>query len=116
MKESFINKIKTILEEEKNALLGKRHQDLDIDLSGDEVDAIQGKILANVQNQLNSRNQAKLKNIESAHERIKEGTFGLCEECGEQIAEKRLLINPMFLTCISCAEKLEFQAKNHRKS
>jgi len=30
-----------------------------------------------------------------------------CEECGEQIAAKRLLVRPTATTCIRCQEQLE---------
>jgi len=30
-----------------------------------------------------------------------------CEECGEQIASKRLTVQPNAMTCISCQEGLE---------
>ncbi len=115
MKEQFISKIKKILEEEKNQLLNKKTEEDDIDQEGDDVDLIQSKILANIQTQLLLRNKNKLQNIDAAFLRIKDGSFGLCDCCGEFIAEKRLLFNPMFINCITCAEKLEFQQRNHRK-
>ena len=35
--------------------------------------------------------------------RIKEGEFGFCLNCGDEIAVKRLDIDPSIPTCISCA-------------
>jgi DnaK suppressor protein len=49
--------------------------------------------------------------IDNALKKIADGSFGNCEECGEEIAEKRLLINPGFITCIGCAEKLELMKR-----
>jgi len=109
------NKIKKSLLEQKELLLTKQQESNDIDISGDEVDEIQGKILANVQAQLSSRNKMKLRSIEIALEKISEGTFGICEECGDEIADKRLSINPLFENCISCAEQLEMNARQNKR-
>ena len=115
MKKTFIAKVKKLLLEEKEIISSKQLVPIDIDISGDEVDEIQGKILANIQLQLSSRDRAKLKSIDIALEKIEEGTFGSCEECEEMIAEKRLEINPMFAICISCAEQIEAEEKRHRR-
>lgn len=112
---NFINKIQKVLIAEKENILAKQLEPIDIDISGDEVDEIQGKILANVQAQLSSRDKLKLKSIDIALEKINEGVFGFCEECGEKIAEKRLNINPMFINCIGCAEQLEAEEKQNRR-
>ena len=40
--------------------------------------------------------------IENTLKRIKLGTFGICISCGEEISEKRLLIDPTVLKCIGC--------------
>lgn len=115
MKKTFIAKVKKTLLEEKEIISSKQLVPIDIDISGDEVDEIQGKILANIQAQLSSRNKAKLKSIDIALNKIEEGTFGSCEECDEMISEKRLAINPMFAICINCAEQIEAEEKKHRR-
>lgn len=48
-----------------------------------------------------------LREIERALERIENGSFGACEECGEPIAPGRLQANPTARYCIDCAEALE---------
>lgn len=45
--------------------------------------------------------------IEQALERIRQKTYGSCEECGGVIAKKRLAALPYASTCIRCAEKRE---------
>ena len=42
--------------------------------------------------------------IDAALTRIKEGNYGICASCGEEIPEKRLAALPYVTTCISCAE------------
>lgn len=44
-----------------------------------------------------------LAEIESAQRRVDEGTFGVCESCGERIARARLEARPVARTCIACA-------------
>ena len=39
------------------------------------------------------------KELVAALARIKDGTYGLCEECGEKIDEDRLEANPAASTC-----------------
>jgi DnaK suppressor protein len=41
--------------------------------------------------------------IEQALRRIDEDEYGFCEECGEEIAGKRLAIDPAASHCIRCA-------------
>lgn len=45
--------------------------------------------------------------IEQALGRIRERTFGICEDCGGAIARKRLEAIPFASVCIRCAEKRE---------
>lgn len=48
-----------------------------------------------------------LDQIELALERIEEGTYGICEECGCQIPRVRLHAVPYATMCVKCAEKFE---------
>lgn len=49
------------------------------------------------------RRQGRNLRIEAALSRIDEGEFGYCTECGEDIGEKRLTLDPTLPTCVSCA-------------
>lgn len=42
--------------------------------------------------------------IRLALERIENGTFGICESCGEEISIKRLEARPVTTKCIECKE------------
>lgn len=46
---------------------------------------------------------ARRSRIEGALERIREGEFGWCAECGGEIALARLDLDPTVTTCIGCA-------------
>ncbi|MDT0201710.1 TraR/DksA C4-type zinc finger protein [Nocardioides sp. AE5] len=45
----------------------------------------------------------QLEEIEAALRRVEEGTYGLCERCGSEIAPGRLDARPVARTCIACA-------------
>jgi RNA polymerase-binding protein DksA len=51
--------------------------------------------------------EGTLEAIEGALERIEDGAFGLCDECGAQISKMRLNAIPYAPHCIKCAQKLE---------
>lgn len=52
--------------------------------------------------------EAKLiKKIKQALERIENGTYGICESCGEEISVKRLKARPVTTHCIECKAKEE---------
>lgn len=46
-----------------------------------------------------------LREIEDALRKFDEGTYGLCESCGNQITEARLEAMPAARLCINCASK-----------
>ncbi len=50
---------------------------------------------------------AELQLVRLAMERLEDGTFGECQQCGETIGTKRLEALPWTPYCISCQEKIE---------
>lgn len=48
--------------------------------------------------------QQTVRLIDAALLRIKNGTYGICAVCGEEIPEKRLEILPYATTCVKCAK------------
>lgn len=48
-----------------------------------------------------------LTQIETSLERIEEGTYGQCEECGAKIPKARLNAIPYATLCVRCAEQQE---------
>jgi DnaK suppressor protein len=56
--------------------------------------------------------EAKLINkIREALDRIEEGSFGICESCGEDISVKRLMARPVTNQCIECKTNAEKREK-----
>jgi DnaK suppressor protein len=56
---------------------------------------------------LGDRERKKLAEIDLALERINEGTYGVCEECGEPVGEKRLEVLPFTRVCVDCQSRIE---------
>jgi RNA polymerase-binding transcription factor len=51
--------------------------------------------------------RALLQLVDEALTRIREGTFGQCVQCGEELQQKRLEAVPWTRYCINCQEKQE---------
>lgn len=45
--------------------------------------------------------------IDAAIRKLTEGTYGICEECGEEISEERLKVMPFAIYCRDCQENIE---------
>jgi DnaK suppressor protein len=60
---------------------------------------------------IRDREHKLIKKIKKALERIENGTFGICESCGEEIAIKRLKARPVTSQCIECKSKEEAMEK-----
>jgi RNA polymerase-binding protein DksA len=56
---------------------------------------------------LEENSEQVLRAIDHALERIEEGTFGICETCGQPISEERLEAIPYATQCIDCRRKGE---------
>ncbi len=56
---------------------------------------------------IRDRESKLIKKIKKAIARIENGTFGICEKCGEDIAKKRLDARPVTTQCIECKTKEE---------
>jgi DnaK suppressor protein len=101
------------LSEQKNALLGmvERTEDYgreaDRDVSQDPADKASNSYTKELlfSQSTNERNTLKL--IEDALDRLAEGTFGECINCGEEITPKRLDAIPWTPHCIRCQELQE---------
>ena len=49
--------------------------------------------------------------IKEALERIENGTYGICDICGEAITETRLKARPVTTVCITCKQNQENQER-----
>jgi len=49
----------------------------------------------------------KLSRMEEAVRKLEEGSYGICEDCGEDIPVDRLRVEPFAICCVKCQEKRE---------
>ncbi len=72
---------------------------------GDMADQASGNNEVHIQLKLKQTDAKILQAIEEALWRIEKGTYGICRDCGQPIAEARLNAIPWTRVCISCKEK-----------
>lgn len=84
--------------EQYGTLAGQVHD------SGDESVA---DLLSDINTAVIGNSIKALREIEAAQERIREGTYGCCEECGEDIPYERLKAYPAARLCIADQERYE---------
>ena len=51
--------------------------------------------------------EVQLDEVDNALQKFERGTYGLCESCGQPIAEKRLRAFPAAIHCIECQTKID---------
>jgi len=56
---------------------------------------------------IRDREHKLIKKVKKALDRIENGTFGICEKCGEDISIERLKARPVTTQCIECKTKEE---------
>jgi len=64
------------------------------------MDALQNQAMAQAGGR---RREGQARRIAAALERIDKGIYGECLDCGEDIPERRLEIDPTIPLCVSCA-------------
>ncbi len=102
-----LEKIKDKLITEKESLLRKlSSKNLSIDDSEmpDPVDLAVTNYSKNVMLSVSENESRQLMLINDALERIEDGEYGLCQNCEEEIVEKRLNAVPWAKYCLACQE------------
>jgi DnaK suppressor protein len=80
---------------------------LDPDDIPDELDLASSESALAFTGRLRGREAVLLVKIDNALEKLKDGTFGVCENCGEKIGMKRLEVRPVADLCIDCKTEEE---------
>ena len=79
--------------------------------SADIVDQASSYTEKNVEMRAINRQFKLISKIDRALKKIKDGTYGFCEETGEPIGIKRLMARPIATLCIAAQEKHEKEEK-----
>jgi DnaK suppressor protein len=82
---------------------------------GDVLDSVSEERTRELDMILTDREKRKLLQIDDALDRIEDGTYGQCEECGVKIPRARLKVLPFAKFCVECQEKNEREEKYTRE-
>lgn len=98
LRETLVQKL-----EQLQHRVGKIEGDLRRMPEPDSEERALGRENDEVLERLDSSGREELQLLQAAISRIDAGTYGVCEQCGEQIAQQRLEALPYTRTCIKCA-------------
>ena len=79
--------------------------------SADIVDQASSYTEKTVEMRASNRRRKLINKIDQALKRLKDGTYGYCEDTGEPIGLKRLIARPIATLCIEAQEKHEKKEK-----
>lgn len=119
LKKKDIERFKKMLEERRHGLLSQavssKEQGMGVDAAdlADEVDLASSEAEQSMNLRLRDREQFLLRKINRTLEKIEQGEFGVCEQCGDDISIKRLEARPVTDLCIRCKEEQERLEKGY---
>ena len=73
----------------------------------DPNDQASMEVERNYELRIRDRERRLILKMKEAIQRIDNGTFGICDDCGEEISEKRLIARPVTTQCIDCKTREE---------
>ena len=120
-RKKFLAKIREHWREMKNKLLGEIDSELRAEREGNKDEGMDTYDLASEERDreinfiLSDRERVKIKQIDDALGRLDDGTYGVCESCGLEIAEERLQAMPFTRLCRDCQQEQEKEAKSQRR-
>lgn len=111
-REELREKIRKILEERLDELLNEAQKTVThmSDLEStfpDPTDRASFESDMSYRLRIKDRERKLIPKIREALERLENGTYGICEECGDEISEERLLARPVTTLCIKCKQRQE---------
>jgi len=111
--QEMLDYFKTVLNDQRKNLLESANQTVSHEVTDEKDHLSDYGDIATLESdrafhlRIRDRELKLIKKIDQAVERIDEGTFGLCERCGDEIGTERLKARPVTTYCIHCKTKLE---------
>jgi DnaK suppressor protein len=110
-----------LLQSKKEVLLNSSKKDMNSFINGDARKSYgtgteDGDVSASLQMEdisigaMKARNEI-MRQIDASLLKLREGEYGICEECNEEIDEKRLQVIPFAVLCRDCQEQRELAEK-----
>ena len=116
--------LQRILEERRREIVSKVHEKIrDVRTEGmtgqeqgvlDSAESSEADIQEEIELALIQMKTETLSRIDEALNRLEDGTYGYCFECGEEIAERRLRALPFAVRCKDCEEAREVAEQRER--
>jgi RNA polymerase-binding protein DksA len=113
--------LRMVIEERRAALLAELREDAARvrrdqhgELTGpapDAGDESVADLIADLDHAELDRDLNELREIEAARQRLEEGSYGVCVNCGVEIDYRRLRASPAAIRCIDCQRQYE---KTHK--
>jgi RNA polymerase-binding transcription factor len=82
----------------------------------DPVDMTQEAVERDLAVQILDRESALVRRLRSAIDRVRDGSYGICLECEEEISPKRLNAIPWADLCIDCQERADDLASQRERT
>lgn len=111
-RELLTERLNILLKEAEKTVTGMTN---DKDTFPDPTDRANLETDRNFLLRIRDRERRLIMKIKEALARIDSETFGICEECGEDISEERLKARPVTTHCIACKTKAEEEEKEKKK-
>lgn len=73
--------------------------------TSDTLDAAQEAVAKEVESASREALVSRIRALARAEEKIREGSYGRCDDCGRPISAARLRAMPEAVRCVSCAER-----------
>jgi DnaK suppressor protein len=113
LSDTELEDFKQLLEDKRQRLITHAEKTLENEMilspddRFDEVDQASSEYMQAFSFRLRGRERHLMDKIDIALRKLAEGSFGVCEECEEMIAIKRLRARPEAPLCIQCKESQE---------
>lgn len=102
IREIILQKLAELEEQDRLGRDGQAVVELDQQAVGrlSRMDALQSQAMAKA---TQAQREIQVKALNAALKRMEDDDYGYCQDCGEDIPDARLKINPAVLKCMSCA-------------
>src|ERR1700687_5574751 len=120
-RKKFLAKMREQLMEMKTKLLSEIDSEMRAEREGNKDEGMDTYDLASEERDreinfiLSDRERVKIKQIDDALARMAEGSYGVCESCGLEIAQERLEAMPFTRLCRGCHPDQEREGKYRRR-